>query len=1098
VDIAAWLRSLGLEQYEQAFLDNGVDAEVLPKLTAADLKDIGVSAVGHRRKLLEAIAELQAGSVASPARITPMPSAPSAKPDGERRQVAVLFADLAGYTALSDELDAEEIHALLGCFFGHADRIVVEHGGHIDKHIGDCVMAVFGAPLAHGNDAERAVRAALAIREVMPELSAQVGRPVHVHIGVAGGQVVASGTGSASHREYTVTGDTVNLASRLTDAAAAGEVLVSERVRRALAERLDCAETDALAIKGLSEPVRAWRLRGLRPTPAGERPPLVGRQSDLRQFMAALAACRETGRGQAIYVRGEAGIGKTRLVEEFQRAAREAGLVCHTGLVLDFGAGRDAIGALVRSLLDLDVASDAEAARAAAERALAEGSATPEQAVFLNDLLDLPQPTELRALYDAMDNAARNQGKRRTMAGLVERASRAAPRLLVIEDLHWADRLTLAHLAKLAAIVAECPALLVMTSRIEGDPLDPEWRSRTAGAALMTIDLGPLRREEALALAGAFFDAVDRFVERCVERAAGNPLFLEQLLRHAEESAEAGVPGSVRSLVQARLDRLDLADKAALQAASVLGQRFGQEALCHLLDRPDYALDRLVAHLLLRPQGEAFLFAHALIRDAVYDTLLKSRRRELHRRAADWFADRDPVLHAEHLGRAEDADAPRAYLAAARSQAAEHRYELARGLVEHGLALAVEGADRFALACFQGDILHDLGDMAAAGHAYGAALAAAESGAERCRAWIGLAAVKRVTDDLDGAFADLERAEADAVAQGLTTERARVHYLRGNLFFPRGDIEGCLREHGKCLELAQAEGSAELEAAALGGLGDAEYVRGRMISAHDRLHRCVELSRQHGFGRTEVANLAQIAHARLYFRPQQDALEHALSAAAAAAKVGHDRAELNARLAACFALFALARLEACREQVARAQALVDRLEARRFEQPCRLYLGRIAFAQGRRSEAVLLLEQALDISQRTGSGFHGPQILGAFAHALERPEEQRRMLAEGEALIRAGCVGHNQLRFYPDAMQVALDLADYDEVERYAAALEEYTRPEPLPWSKFFIDHGQALAAFGRGRRDAAVVAEIQRLRDEGARLGLTTALPAIEAALAR
>jgi class 3 adenylate cyclase len=312
VDIVAWLRSLGLEQYGQAFHDNAVDAEVLPKLTAEDLRDIGVTAIGHRRKLLDAIAELQGGSAASPAHVTPLSLAPSAKADGERRQVTVLFADLAGYTALSNELDAEEVHALLGCFFDRVDRLVEEHGGHIDKHIGDCVMATFGAPIAHGNDAERAVRAALAIRDAMPELSARLGRPLGVHSGVAGGQVVASGTGSASHRAYTVTGDTVNLASRLSDAAASDEILISEKVRRALAERLDCVEADPLAVKGFALPVRAWRLRGLRPTPAGERPPFVGRQSEQRQFTAALAACGETGRGQVVYIRGEAGIGKTR------------------------------------------------------------------------------------------------------------------------------------------------------------------------------------------------------------------------------------------------------------------------------------------------------------------------------------------------------------------------------------------------------------------------------------------------------------------------------------------------------------------------------------------------------------------------------------------------------------------------------------------------------------------------------------------------------------------------------------------------------------------------------------------------------------------
>ncbi len=895
MDITAWLRGLGLGQYEQVFRANAIGADVLQALTDEHLKELGLP-LGHRLKLLNAIAALRTRA-AEQGPTEPIPPAPSPAMQGERRQVAVLFADLACYTALSNELDAEELHALLGRFFDRADRIVEEHGGHIDKHIGDCVMAVFGAPVAHSSDAERAIRAALAIRDAMPELSARVGRPIGVHIGVAGGQVVASGTGSASHREYTVTGDTVNLASRLTDAAASGEILISEKVRRALAERLDCDEAEALAVKGFAEPVRAWRLRGLRPTPAGERPPFVGRQNELRQFMAALAACRETGRGQAIYIRGEAGIGKTRLVDEFQRAAREAGFACHTGLVLDFGAGRDAIRALVRSLIGLDLATDAEAVRVAAERALAEGLATPDDAVFLNDLLDLPQPAELRALYDAMDNATRNQSKRRTVARLVERASQVAPRLLVIEDVHWADRLTLAHLAKLAATVAEWPALLVMTSRIEGDPLDPEWRSRVAGAPLMTIELGPLRREEALALAGTFFNTVDRFTERCVERAAGNPFFLEQLLRHAAESAGAGVPGSVQSLVQARMDQLEPGDRQALQAASILGQQFSLDALRHLIQSPSYACTGLIAHFLVRPQAEGFLFAHALTRDAVYDSLLHARRRALHRRAAAWYAAGDPALHAEHLDRAADAGAPAAYLRAAEAHARAYHYERALGLAERGRAIAVDPADIWALTSLQGSVLPDLGRMPEAMSAYEAALGAASDDAERCRAWLGLAGVKRVTDDLDGAFADLARAQAAAEALGLLGERARIHFLRGNLFFPRGDIDGCLREHQSSLELARAIGSPELEAQALGGLGDAEYVRGRMLASYHHLARCVELARAQGLGRVEVANRSQMAQAALYFRPLGEALDLGIAAAHAAAEVGHLRAEINARAA---------------------------------------------------------------------------------------------------------------------------------------------------------------------------------------------------------
>jgi predicted ATPase len=276
--------------------------------------------------------------------------------------------------------------------------------------------------------------------------------------------------------------------------------------------------------------------------------------------------------------------------------------------VLDFGAGtsRDAIRTLVRGLLGLDhLTGGAEATGATARAVLVDGLVAEVDAVFLNDLLDLPQPVELRALYDAMDNATRNQGKRATVARLVEQASARTPRLLVVEDAHWADRLTLAHLAQLATTVAACPAVLVMTTRAEEDPLDQAWRAEAGDSPLLTVDLGPLDPAAARALAEPFLVANAAVAERCVRRAAGNPLFLEQLLRHAEEGTEVGVPGSVRSLVQARLDRLEPADKAALQAASVLGQRFDAAVLAHTLERPGYVPDGLIAHALVRQQDDS-------------------------------------------------------------------------------------------------------------------------------------------------------------------------------------------------------------------------------------------------------------------------------------------------------------------------------------------------------------------------------------------------------------------------------------------------------------------------------------------------------------
>lgn len=1084
MEIAAWLEGLGLARYAQAFAENDVDAELLPRLTAEDLKELGVVAVGHRRRLLDAIAALRAEAEPEPA--------------GERRQVMVLFADLAGYTALSRDLDAEDVHALLGSFFERADRIVVEHGGRVDKHLGDCVMAVFGAPLAHGNEAERAIRAALAIRDAMPAVSAAAGRELGVHVGVAGGQVVASGTGSAGHREYTVTGDSVNLASRLTDAARAGEVLVSDAVRRALGERLDGDELEPLRVKGFAEPVRAWRLRGLQ-APSG-RAALVGRAGELERIRRVLADCRAKGRGRAVLVQGEAGIGKTRLLEELEEGARGAGFACHAGLILDFGAGtgRDAVRALVRGILGLTTASDVAEAAAAAAGGLARGLLEPADAAFVNDLLELPQPPALRAVYDAMDPATRDAGKRQAVSHLVRRASHDRPLLLLVEDLHWADPPTLAHLAALARTVRQCPAVLVMTSRIEAGPLDKEaWRAEAADEAPLTIDLGPLGAADARALARPFLETNAALAERCVERAAGNPLFLEQLLRNAEEDAGAGVPGSVQSLVQARLDRLEAADKTALQAASVLGQRFDLKTLCHVLGRPGYDAQGLSARRLIRPEGDGFLFAHALVRDAVYDGLLRSRRRELHRRAADWFAERDAVLRAEHLDRAGDVMAAGAYLAAARAQAADYRHELALRLVERGLELAGEGNERFALACLQGEILQDLGGMQAALRAHERALAAAVDDAERCRAWIGLATVKRVVDDLDGASADLDRAEAAAAGRGLLAEAARVHLLRGNLCFPGSDIEGCLREHGRSLELARRAGAPEHEAAALGGLGDAEYVRGRMVSAHGAFRRCVELCRQSGLLRIEVANRPMLAFTQWFVGDTRGGLAEALAAIAAAERIGHRRARMIAHHAAYFCCRSLLDLEGAWDHAEQADALARELGARRFEAETLAFRADLHRLAGCSSQALAAAEAAMSVCRETGVTFLGPFVLGVLALASDDAGARDAALAEGEALLAAGAVSHNHLLFRRDAIEACLGGGAWDAVERHAAALEGYVSKEPSPWTGFVAARARSLAAHGRGGDDPLLKAELARLRKEGERLGHHDALPAIAAALA-
>ncbi|WP_170560607.1 adenylate/guanylate cyclase domain-containing protein [Ruegeria atlantica] len=734
IDVRTWLEDLGLGEYADAFAENFVDGHVLAHITVEDLKDIGVTAVGHRRKLLEAIAKIDETANENVANVQENAAAkPDTQRSGERRQVTVLFADICGFTKLSSSIDSEAVHNLLSAYFEVADGIVNSFGGTVDKHVGDSVMAVFGAPISHGNDAERAVRAAIAIQDAMPGVSEQAGRPLETHIGIACGEVVASGVGPDSH--YTVIGESVNLAARLTDEASAGEILISELVRQSIEEKIGAKEVGDVSVKGLLEPVRVHSVRGSGVSPNTERAsPFLGRVAEIQQFKSALKVCKEAERGQLIQIRGDPGIGKTRLTDEYCRLAAENGYSCHRALILDFGVGigQDPIRSLVCSLLELPTEADFDDRRAAAKSAIANGFVTAENAIHLNDLLNLPRSPEDQALYDAMDNLTRNTGKVDTVVALVRALSRKLPRLIVFEDIHWADKLVLKQIAYLGLGSIDAPVMIVLTSRIEGDPIDPAWRGALAGAPFIALDLGPLSEADAMGMAANIVDIANKFARSCVERAAGNPLFLEQLLRSAHEANDVQVPGSVQSIVQARLDRLPAIDKSAIQAASVLGQRFTLASLRHLISNDSYDSAKLVNHQLIREQGDGYLFAHALVRDGVYGSLLRARRNEFHLAAADWFADKDLPLHAEHLDCAGHKDAAQAYLHAAEAQQKALRFESALRLTERGLAVADKTEMSFALYCLLGELLLELSEPEKSIEAYRESLSRHSNNTEKC------------------------------------------------------------------------------------------------------------------------------------------------------------------------------------------------------------------------------------------------------------------------------------------------------------------------------------------------------------------------------
>jgi class 3 adenylate cyclase/tetratricopeptide (TPR) repeat protein len=1092
MSVDQWLNDLGFAQYARAFAENDIDFSVLAGLTESDLKELGVGSLGHRKRLLAAIQQLQSASPQS----TPK-SADSAP--GERRQVTILFADLCGFTTLSRSLDPEEIRELVARFTAQVDGIVAGYGGMVDKHIGDAVMALFGAPRAHDDDPLRAARAALDIHAALARMNDASREAMQAHIGIASGEVVAGTLSRGEAHDYTVLGDSVNLAARLVALAGPGQTFLSERVYRALSDRGICEPLGETEVKGFDAPVRIWRLDSLSGDPApANRSTFVGRAAELDQFRGVLAATVARKRGQILYVRGEAGIGKTRLVDEMRRLAEANGFAAHRGLVLDFGVarGQDAIRALVLSLVGLSAASDSEARQQRAEDLVAENVVAADLVPFLSDLLDLPQTGEWRTLYDAMDNAARNRGRRAVAAALMTYACAQKPTFVMVEDLHWADPQLLGQLAAFAQPMAEGPGLLVMTSRIEGDPIDAAWRANCRGTPLATIDLGPLRQEEALSLVGSFMDATQRIATACIERAGGNPLFLEQLLRNAEEGSADAIPPSIQSLVLARMDRLTGSDRRAFQAAAVIGQRFSLRLLRHLADDPDYVCDGLINNALVLPEGDDFLFAHALIQEGAYSSLLRSARRDLHRRAAEWFQGRDPVLYAQHLDRAEDDRAPRAYLEAAMAQRADYHIDAALRLADRGLQIARGDADRFAMICLCGELQRDLGDIISSIASYRLAVAATADETGLCRAQIGLAEGLRVSEGLAEAIELLERAQRVAEQRDMVSELARLHHLRGNIFFPIGNIEGCRDEHERGLGYAMRSGSPEAEARALGGLADAAYAQGKMRTAFDYFSRCVLLCQQHGFGRIEVANRSMVGFSRLYLNEGRQAREDGDAAARVAALVGQPRAELLGETMGVFACYELADFDAMEGYLDRVMRLARQLGARRFEAQGLEMRARMLFDCGRRAEAEGLLREALTICRDAGTQFCGPKVTSALSRVVEDPLERDALLAEGKAMLARGAVGHNHFLFYRDAIEALLSAGDAAGAMNYVDALEDYARSEPLPWSELFAARGRALAAARCGVLDGGTRGELVRIRMAFTDAGLTTFLPAVDAAL--
>jgi class 3 adenylate cyclase/tetratricopeptide (TPR) repeat protein len=528
-----------------------------------------------------------------------------------RKVVTVLFCDLAGSTALGESVDPEVLRALLGRYFDEMKAIVERHGGTTEKFIGDAVMAVFGVPQLHEDDAVRAVRAAVEMRDALPELG------VEARIGLNTGEVVV-GTD-----ERLATGDAVNVAARLEQAAARGEILLGAETARLVRDAVETEPTDPLELKGKSEPLVAQRLLVLHDeAPAFARrldAPLVGRARELRRLREAFAQAVDNRSCQLFTILGVAGVGKSRLTAEFIGSLEDATVV--RGRCLPYGEGIT-YWPVIELLQQLPRAADLglePAAVAAIEQLLGE-----EDAVSSSEEI----PWAVRKLLEA--------------------AAESSPVVAAFDDIHWAEPTFLDLLEHVADLSREAPLLLLCLAR-------PELLDRRAGWAggklnATTILLEPLSSTETDELLERLLGEAPLepdLQQRIREAAEGNPLFVEEMVALVEESGdgEVSVPGTIQALLAARLDQLEPAERGVLERGSVEGRVFHRGAVQALAPEEtnvERRLTGLVRKELVRPDkpqlaGEdAYRFRHLLIRDAAYDALPKATRGELHERFAAW------------------------------------------------------------------------------------------------------------------------------------------------------------------------------------------------------------------------------------------------------------------------------------------------------------------------------------------------------------------------------------------------------------------------------------------------------------------------------
>jgi class 3 adenylate cyclase/tetratricopeptide (TPR) repeat protein len=994
-----------------------------------------------------------------------------------RKTVTVLFADVTGSTALGERLDPEAIRGLMSRYFEETRAAVEAHGGTVEKFIGDAVMAVFGVPTVHEDDALRALRAAAQMRDALAALNADLerdwGARIAVRTGVNTGEVVA---GDPSTGQTFVTGDAVNVAARLEQAAEPGEILLGEETHRLVRDAVRVEPVEPLELKGKAERVRAWRLLEVTPgAPAFARrldSPLVGRDEELARlrkvFEEAVAepACR------VATIVGDAGAGKSRLATELVATLGDRARTLW-GRCLPYGEGITfwPIAEVVREAAGIDGTESPEHARAkvSALTAGAEDGALIADRVAAAIGLGEMGAGDLRETFWAI---------RRLLEGLAF----DTPLVLAFEDVHWAEPTFLDLLQYVAGFITDRPILLLCTARPDLRDRRPEWM--TVGE---TVALAPLTEDEAERLIENLLGRVGLSAdvrERITEAAEGNPLYVEELLRmlidegHLERTNEhwtargdlsrVSVPGTIGALLSARLDQLEAGERGVIQRASVVGRVFWWGAVTDLSPEDDRSevgshLQTLLRKELVRPDrsgfaGEdAFRFSHILVRDAAYDSMPKRARAELHERFAYWLerkagdriAEFEEILgyHFEQAYRYRTELGPADEAARAVGANAAERLVGAgrRALARWDIAATVNLLSRVAELLPPDDtsrpeVLSDLGK----------ALAQAD--------------IPRANEVLTEAM-DAARAAGDAP----TEARAGVRRIFVRLLLdPQASQEGSLLEAERYAALFEDAGDDLGLSEALNVIGIIRFWQGRVAASEESLGRAIEHARRAGDYRQHAEALRWVALATFEgptpasqgIRRLQTILDDGQGDRRVGISVARNRAEFEAMQG---------QADEARGFIAEAMALARELGDLVAQAGVLRNSGGVEMLAGDAIAAERELRDGYDALERLSDYGHLASMapdLGDAVYAQGRYDEALRLSEFGESITIAGDVDAD-VRWRQLRAKALARAGRHDEAEAFAIEAVRIVAA-----TEFLNLHAHALMALAEVRRLAGRTSE--------------------------